>query len=126
LFVESTDYGWWYVCPDDGHGVIACFVTDVPSAQALRPAQAYNWNKLFGSTKLSKELHCRVSATCIHAAATGMATLPQKHGPRWWLLDSPASQAARSRVANTEPILRRKIEGARQLTRRSTELAQAI
>jgi flavin-dependent dehydrogenase len=83
LFVESTDCGWWYFCPNDASGMIACFVTDAPAAQALGTSHVSIWNELFKSTRFCQELHCRVSATCIHVARTGMATLLRKHGARW-------------------------------------------
>ncbi len=82
LFVESTDHGWWYTCPNDGDGTIACFVTDIQSARSLGPMQADVWNDLFVATTLFRRLECK-STTSIHVALTGLATLPCKHGPRW-------------------------------------------
>jgi hypothetical protein len=38
LRVQPTDSGWWYLCPADGPGAVACFVTDPAAARKLRPA----------------------------------------------------------------------------------------
>ena len=83
LFVEPTDSGWWYVSPDDGRGVIACFVTDRQSARVLFPAQASNWNKLFRSTRICRQFGLEASATFINVASTGVTMLPRKCGPHW-------------------------------------------
>jgi 2-polyprenyl-6-methoxyphenol hydroxylase-like FAD-dependent oxidoreductase len=83
LFVEATDCGWWYVAPDDGRGIIACFVTDGQSARALCPAQACNWNELFRSTRICRQFGLEASASFINVASTGLTTLPRKFGPRW-------------------------------------------
>jgi flavin-dependent dehydrogenase len=82
LFVEPTDFGWWYVCPAESAGAIACFVTDPLSARTLGPSQPAAWNHLFQATTLSQQLQGE-PAEQVHIALTGLASLPEKHGPYW-------------------------------------------
>jgi flavin-dependent dehydrogenase len=84
LFVESTDYGWWYLCPSGSDDLVACLVTDSLSARTLGAAKAYAWKQLFASTDLCRKLHCcSVTATTVHINPIAMMSLPIKHGLRW-------------------------------------------
>jgi flavin-dependent dehydrogenase len=83
IFVEPTDKGWWYVCPDDGQGAIACFVTDGHSARSLPLRDAANWNQLFRMTTISQDLCLNASATFVSVASIGLSALPKKHGQNW-------------------------------------------
>jgi flavin-dependent dehydrogenase len=92
LRVEPTDDGWWYLCPADGPGTIACLVTDGNNARDLRPADAAKWNALFRATDFHRKLKIPASAESIHVALTGLASLPQTHGPRWIAVGDAAAK----------------------------------
>jgi flavin-dependent dehydrogenase len=92
LFVEPSDRGWWYLCPADGPGAIACFVTDPLSARSLAPSKPANWNQLLHVTSLSLQLHGDKAAERVHVALTGLAALPQTHGPRWIAVGDAAAK----------------------------------
>ena len=83
IFVEPTDKGWWYVCPDDGQGAIACFVTDRESAQSLRLRYSANWNQFFQMTSICQDLSLSTPATSVNVAAVRLCAFPKKHGPNW-------------------------------------------
>jgi len=83
LFVEPTDYGWWYACPGDREGTIVGLVTDSMSVRALGATQAYGWNSLFQQTTLAGQLRGDISTTGVHSTNVRLAILPQKQGPRW-------------------------------------------
>ena len=83
LFVEATEKGWWYVAPGDGQGTIGCFVTDGQSVRLLTLSQPANWNELFQSTRICKQLALEISAQSINKAFVGLSTLPQKFGTNW-------------------------------------------
>lgn len=83
LFVETSDCGWWYLCPSDGSGAVACFVTDPPSARTLGASHASVWNKLFEKTELFRRLEGISAATSIHVAPINLTMLSQSHGTRW-------------------------------------------
>jgi flavin-dependent dehydrogenase len=91
LFVEPSDRGWWYLCPADGAGAIACFVTDPLSARSLALSKTLVWNKLFQATGLSLQLPGDKAAERVHVALTGLAALPQTHGPRWTAVGDAAA-----------------------------------
>ena len=92
LFVEPTDCGWWYVCPADDRGAMACFVTDLLSARALSLTQPSAWNKLFQATKLFQQFEGNPSAESVHVALTDLSALPQKHGLRWIAVGDAAAK----------------------------------
>jgi flavin-dependent dehydrogenase len=92
LFVEPADRGWWYLCPADGPGAIACFVTDPLSARCLSPSQSPAWHQLFQATRLSQQLQGEPFAKQIHVALTGLAALPQTHGSRWVAVGDAAAK----------------------------------
>jgi flavin-dependent dehydrogenase len=83
LLVEPAEQGWWYLCPADGPGAIACFVTDPASARALRPSDPTVWNALFRSTRISRQTGGRPSMEHVHGALTGLAALPRIIGKHW-------------------------------------------
>jgi len=92
LFVEPTDYGWWYLCPADGEQAVACFVTDPQSARALRVADVHIWNKLILQTMLIRPLKCQSSSRFLHAAPVGLSALPRKYGHRWIAVGDAAAK----------------------------------
>jgi len=92
LFVEPTDASWWYLCPADVRGVVACLITDVDVARKLGPAQTKNWNELFKATSISRQLQDAPAADRIHVAITGLATLPRTHGPGWVAVGDAAAR----------------------------------
>jgi flavin-dependent dehydrogenase len=92
LFVEPSEFGWWYLCPDDGPGSVACFVTDPPMARSLGVAQVANWNKLFQQTKLAMELAIDAGAERLGVASTGLMSLSKVIGPRWIAIGDAAAK----------------------------------
>lgn len=91
LFVEPSDQGWWYLSPR-GHATTACFITDPFSARSLSPSKPFAWNRLFQATKLSHKLQGDQLPEQIHVALTGLALLPEKHGPRWIAIGDAAAK----------------------------------
>ena len=92
LFVEPAERGWWYLCPADGPGAIACFVTDPLSARSLSPSQPPAWDQLFQATRLSQQLQGELHAEQIHVALTGLSALPEKHGTNWIAVGDAAAK----------------------------------
>jgi flavin-dependent dehydrogenase len=92
LFVEATEHGWWYLCPGDDNGTIACFVTDPASARSLRISKLDNWNKLFHGTVLSRQFGVKEIAPEICVASTGVAALPRSVGSRWIAVGDAAAK----------------------------------
>jgi flavin-dependent dehydrogenase len=91
LFVEPTDFGWWYVCPDDGAGAVGCLVTDPLSARALGVAQLCNWNDHFRATQLFRQLE-GASAESVHVTSASLSALPRTHGQRWIVVGDAAAK----------------------------------
>jgi flavin-dependent dehydrogenase len=83
LFLESSDYGWWYTCPSEPDGVVACFITDVRTAKGIAPSKRENWSGLFARTKLFRSLNCETTLINVNVSPTGMASLPCKYGNGW-------------------------------------------
>jgi flavin-dependent dehydrogenase len=92
LFVEATDFGWWYLCPDDGRGAVACLITDAETARALGAAQHGVWSELFNATSLAERLGGDATLTKVQGAATGLSSLPRKHGNRWIVIGDAAAK----------------------------------
>jgi len=92
LFVEPTDFGWWYFCPADGQQTIACFVTDPQSARAIRMAEEHIWNELLLQTMAIRQLGCQSLSGFVHAAPVGLSALPRKHGHRWIAVGDAAAK----------------------------------
>jgi len=92
LFVEPAERGWWYICPADGPGAIACFVTDPLSARSLSPSQRPAWNQLFQATRLSQQLRGEPHAEQIHVALAALSELPEKHGTNWIAVGDAAAK----------------------------------
>jgi flavin-dependent dehydrogenase len=82
LFVETTDYGWWYACPSDGAGVFACCVTDSFEVRSTRLQQITSWNEKFRGINLYQKLGS-TSAETINITSASTASLPQKFGQSW-------------------------------------------
>ena len=83
LYVETIADGWWYICPTDGMGMNACFVTDAKAARKLRLLQGSNLNKLFQTTELHRRLNINTDMSLIKTMHTGLAELPQRSGRGW-------------------------------------------
>ena len=83
IFVEPTDNGWWYVCPDDGQGAIACFVTDGESSRSLSLRNATNWDQFFRTTSIHRELRFNTSPAFVNVAPIGLGAIPKKCGENW-------------------------------------------
>jgi flavin-dependent dehydrogenase len=92
LLVESAEQGWWYLCPADGPGAIACFMTDPASARSLLVSDPSRWNRLFLATELAKELNTTPEAKSVSVALTGLAALPIKTGPHWAAVGDAAAR----------------------------------
>ena len=82
LQLETTDSGWWYLCPADGPGAIACFVTDKESFENPDLLRAGRWHEMFRKTSLARNTAGASSAT-VHTTSIGVSELPIRHGPRW-------------------------------------------
>jgi flavin-dependent dehydrogenase len=83
LFVEPSEFGWWYVVPDDGPGSVACFMTDPSLARNLRAAQASRWSDLFRKTNLARTFGNAATVNRVTAASTGLMALTKVRGERW-------------------------------------------
>jgi flavin-dependent dehydrogenase len=83
LSTETSDHGWWYMCPDSGGRAVACFITDPESNRELKPFNAGQWNKLFLLTRLSKSLTRFQPAMDVKVLRTGLAALTARHGRSW-------------------------------------------
>ena len=92
LFVEAADFGWWYLCPDDGCGAVACLITDAETARDLGVAQCGVWSELFNATSLAERLQGYASITKVQGASTGISSLPLKHGDRWIAIGDAAAK----------------------------------
>lgn len=82
LFLEPSQFGWWYLCPDDGLGSVACLITDPRTAREIGAGNFSNWNGLFSSTRLSRGLE-KAPAEEIFATTTGVMSLSNVQGDRW-------------------------------------------
>jgi flavin-dependent dehydrogenase len=82
LSVETTNYGWWYLCPGDGAGVFACCVTDSLGARATGMQQVSSWNEQFQGTNLFRQLG-GAPAEIINIISASTASLPHKFGKTW-------------------------------------------
>jgi len=92
LVLEPSEFGWWYVCPDDGSGCIACLITDPSSARKLGATILSNWNDLFRATRLSKSRDKTAGAEKIFAAATGLMSLSYTQKDRWIAIGDAAAK----------------------------------
>jgi flavin-dependent dehydrogenase len=83
LFVEPSEFGWWYLAPDDGSGSVACLMTDPPLARSLGAAQVSKWNDLFRETNLARTCGKTSKAEQVTVASTGLMSLKRALGERW-------------------------------------------
>lgn len=82
LSIETTEYGWWYVCPGDGSGAFACCVTDSLGARVMRVQQVSSWNEKFQGIDLYRRLGSP-SAETINMISANTSSLSQKVGQSW-------------------------------------------
>ena len=82
LSVETTDYGWWYVCPGDSTGIFVCCVTDSLGARATGVRRVSSWNAKFQEINLARKFS-NASAETINIISASTASLPQKFGHSW-------------------------------------------
>ena len=83
LRVETTDYGWWYLCPGDGKNAFACCVTDGLGARAAGIAHTRPWNDRFKTTNISRQFGNSATASVINAISASTVSLPLKQGEFW-------------------------------------------
>ena len=83
LHVESTENGWWYVCPGESATTLACFLTDVECSRQLAPSEPAHWNALFQDTRLCKQHALGARARQIHCLPVNVAGLACRRGSRW-------------------------------------------
>jgi flavin-dependent dehydrogenase len=92
LFLEPSEFGWWYLCPDDGRGSVACLLTDPRTARTIGASDLSKWKGLFSSTHLSR-VPDEISATeMVFAKATGVMSLSKIHGRRWIAVGDAAAK----------------------------------
>lgn len=89
LRLETADYGWWYRCPNDGPGSIACLVTDQMTARSLSALDAREWCRLWESTRLGSVVTERPT---IGVAPIDFAWAEQVHGARWIAVGDAAAK----------------------------------
>ena len=83
LHVESTESGWWYVCPGEAAITFACFLTDAVGSRQLAPSKPTQWNAPFQDTRLCHEHDLHAQAEHIQSLPVGVAGLICLHGSRW-------------------------------------------
>jgi flavin-dependent dehydrogenase len=83
LHVESTETGWWYMCPGEAGTTFACFVTDAETSRQLAPSKRAQWNALFQDTELCRRHDLHASAGQIHCLPVNVAGLACRRGSRW-------------------------------------------
>jgi 2-polyprenyl-6-methoxyphenol hydroxylase-like FAD-dependent oxidoreductase len=83
LHVETTESGWWYVCPGEDATALACFVTDPKSSRELAPSQPTRWYGLFRATRLCREHNLAVPVGRVHCFPIGVAALARRCGSQW-------------------------------------------
>ena len=91
LLVEPSEFGWWYLCPDDGPGSVACLITDPRSARDLGAGNLSNWNNLFSSTQLSRGRD-ETATERVFATTTGIMSLSNTQGRRWIAVGDAAAK----------------------------------
>ena len=93
LFLEPSHFGWWYRCPDDGSGSVACLITDPRTARTIGAGNLSNWKSLFSSTRLSRGLSDELSMMeMIFATATGAISLSKTQNHRWIAVGDAAAK----------------------------------
>ena len=92
LFVEPSEFGWWYLCPDDGPGSIACLMTDPLLARSLGAGQVSKWNNLFRETRLAVKFGMTAAAEKVSVASTGLMSLQKVQGERWIAIGDAAAK----------------------------------
>lgn len=83
LFSEPSDYGWWYLCPDERSRAMVCLVTDAKAARTLGLAEPRKWMEGFSSTKLFAQLKFSQVIESVQAATIGFSFLKARHGNCW-------------------------------------------
>jgi flavin-dependent dehydrogenase len=83
LHVETTESGWWYVCPGEAATTFACFLTDAEGSRQLAPSQPAQWNALFQDTRLCRQHALDARAVQIHCFPVSVAGLASRRGARW-------------------------------------------
>ena len=83
LHVESSEHGWWYVCPGEAGTTVACFLTDAEGARQVVPSEPEQWNALFRDTRLRHQLALEAGADRIHRIPVSVASLDRRRGSRW-------------------------------------------
>jgi 2-polyprenyl-6-methoxyphenol hydroxylase-like FAD-dependent oxidoreductase len=92
LFLEPSEFGWWYLVPDDGPGTIACFMTDPTLARNLEAADVSKWNGLFRETSLARNCGETAASEQVIAASTGLMSLARFRGERWIAIGDAAAK----------------------------------
>jgi flavin-dependent dehydrogenase len=83
LFSEPSDYGWWYLCPDQMNRAMVCLVTDAEAARTLGLIDPRRWMEGFASTKLFAQLKFDHVIENVNAATIGFSFLKARHGNCW-------------------------------------------
>jgi flavin-dependent dehydrogenase len=83
LFMEPSDYGWWYICPDNSGRAVACLVTDFQSARQDSVSNAENWTALLQNTELFRNLKLKGGFCRIEATTLGFSFLRERTGNAW-------------------------------------------
>lgn len=92
LLLEPSQFGWWYLCPDDGPASVACLITDPRSARHIGAGNLTNWKNLFSSTQLSRGHDETVATERVFATTTGVMSLSNTQGPRWIAVGDAAAK----------------------------------
>jgi flavin-dependent dehydrogenase len=91
LFLEPSQFGWWYLCPDGGPGSFACLITDPHTAREIGAGNLSNWNALFSSTRLSHGVD-KAGIEEIFATPTSVMSINNTQGDRWIAVGDAAAK----------------------------------